>query len=75
VASGIRTIEESGEMSMTGEKVDLRFIVVFGVVWVLFGVFGLIEAPERKLVTISQFIAGIIHFIYAFSAWRKSKSR
>ena len=56
-----------------GQKPKLRFILIFGFIWICFGVFGLIEAPERILVTISQFAAGIIHFIYAFLVWRKSK--
>jgi uncharacterized membrane protein HdeD (DUF308 family) len=60
---------------MAGQKVDLRFVVLFGVVWICFGVFGLIEAPERRLVTISQFAAGIIHFVYAFLVWRRANSK
>ena len=59
---------------MAGEKTVFRFVIVFGIVWICFGVFGLIEAPERKLVTISQFVAGIVHFIYAYLLWRRSKS-
>ncbi len=57
------------------ENTHLRFVVIFGLVWICFGVFGLIEAPERILVTISQFIAGVIHFIYAFLIWKKSGSK
>jgi len=56
-------------------KSDPRFILIFGFVWIGFGIFGLIEAPERQLVTISQFAAGIIHFVYAWLLWRQTKSR
>lgn len=44
---------------------DIRFIVLFGFVWIAFGVFGLIFAPERILVAISQLVAGVVHFGYA----------
>lgn len=59
-------------MSDKGSRIG--FIMVFGCVWTIFGVFGLIEAPERSLVTLSQFLAGALHFIYAFLLWRKTKS-
>jgi hypothetical protein len=36
----------------------------------------LIEAPDRPLVTASQFVAGVMHFIYAaILLRRKSESR
>ena len=59
---------------MAKNKKVLRFVIVFGIVWTCFGIFGLIEAPERMLVTISQLVAALIHFIYAYFLWRKSKS-
>ena len=51
------------------------FILVFGLVWIAFGVFGLIDAPERRLLTASQFVAGAIHLVWAFLLWRRSKSK
>ena len=52
----------------------VKFVIVFGLVWLAFGIFGLIEAPERRLVTVSQFIAAAIHFVYAAAIMlRKSK--
>jgi len=54
---------------------DVRFVLAFGVIWFCFGVFGLIEAPERVLVTLSQFAAGVVHFVYALLMWRRSKSQ
>lgn len=58
---------------MPQKKVNIGFVLIFAFVWIAFGIFGLIEAPERKLVTISQFAAGVIHLIFAFWLWRKSK--
>jgi hypothetical protein len=58
---------------MARSTTNLRFVIAFGVVWICFGIFGLFEAPERVLVTAAQFVAGIIHFIYAFLVWTKSK--
>ncbi len=60
---------------MPQKKTNIRFIVIFGFVWIGFGIFGLIEAPERTLLTASQFTAGAIHLIYAFWLWRKSNSK
>ena len=58
---------------MKEARTDVRFVLAFGIIWICFSVFGLIEAPERLLVTLSQFAAGIVHFVYAFLMWRKSK--
>ena len=60
---------------MSKKGTSIKLIVVFGCVWVCFGIFGLIEAPERTLVTISQFVAGTLAFIVAFYHWRKAKTR
>jgi len=46
--------------------------VIFGFVWIAFGVIGVIFAPERMLVAISQFVAGLVHFGYA--VWLKKSS-
>ena len=59
---------------MKEAKTNIRFVLFFGVVWICFGVFGMIEAPERVLVTLSQFVAGLAHFVYAFLVWRKSET-
>jgi hypothetical protein len=55
---------------MAGTKTSIRFVIISGIAWICFGVFGLFEAPERPLVTIAQFAAGVIHFGYAYLAWR-----
>jgi len=62
------------EVIMGQSKRDFRFIIVFGFVWICFGVFGFFETPERKLLITSQFAAGIIHFIYALIVWHRSKT-
>jgi len=55
---------------------NIGFIMIFGLIWIGFGIFGLFEAPERKLVTASQFVAGALHFVYvAILLWRKSRSK
>jgi hypothetical protein len=59
---------------MSDVKNSFRFVLIFGLVWICFGVFGIFEAPERKLLIASQFVAGIVHLIYAIVLWRKSKS-
>ena len=58
---------------MTQKNANINFVIIFGLVWIGFGIFGLIEAPERPLVTASQFVAGAVHLIYAFLLWRKSR--
>lgn len=60
---------------MFQKQVNINFIIIFGLVWIAFGIFGLIEAPERVLVTASQFMAGAIFLIYAYRLWRKSKTK
>lgn len=57
---------------MARKQPDIRFVVVFGFVWIGFGVIGVIFAPERMLVAISQFVAGLLHLGYAF--WLKKSS-
>lgn len=58
---------------MTGNKPDVRFVVIFGFVWLGFGIYGLVAAPERQLVAASQFVLSGAHFVYAFWLWRKFK--
>ena len=60
---------------MPQKSTNITFIFIFGIVWIAFGIFGLIEAPERPLVTASQFVAGAVHLIYAFVLWRKAKKK
>jgi quinol-cytochrome oxidoreductase complex cytochrome b subunit len=61
---------------LTDKRANVGFIIIFGFVWIGFGIFGLIEAPDRPLVTASQFVAGVLHFVYAaILRWRKSESR
>ena len=59
---------------MSKRKTNIKLTIVFGCIWICFGIFGLIEAPERTLVTISQFVAGALAFIFVFFLWRRSKS-
>jgi len=47
------------------KRANIRFIIIFGFVWTGFGIFGLIEAPQRPWVTASQFVAGAAHFFCA----------
>jgi hypothetical protein len=54
---------------------NVLFILIFGFVWVAFGIFGLIEAPERPLVTASQFAAGAFHLIYAAVLYRRKSKQ
>lgn len=57
----------------SAKKVDVRFVIVFGCVWIAFGTLGLITAPERLLVAISQLVAGLAHFGYAYWLMRLSR--
>jgi len=59
---------------MSKKGISIKLLVVFGCVWICFGIFGLFEAPERTLLTISQFVAGAIAFVIAFYYWRKTKT-
>jgi hypothetical protein len=59
---------------MAEKKNNMGFIAASGVLWICFGIFGLINAPERELLTASQFVAGIIHLVYAFLLWRRSRA-
>lgn len=57
---------------MENGETNVRFVLIFGVVWLCFGVFGLIDSPERVLVTLSQFVAAVVHFVYALVVWKRS---
>ena len=52
---------------------NVKFIFIFGLIWICFGIFGLIDTPVRIYLTISQFAAGLIHLTYAFLLWRRQK--
>lgn len=39
-------------------------MLLFGIVWLVFGIFGLFESPEKKLLIASHFIASAIHLAY-----------
>ena len=37
---------------------------IMGIVWIAIALFGLIFDPEKKVIIISQFIVGLLCFIY-----------
>jgi hypothetical protein len=57
---------------MAANESQFRFIIISGIVWLTFGVIGLIDTPVRVALTIAQFVAAAVHFIYGFLLWRRS---
>lgn len=50
--------------SPRGRKSTQGILIVMGFVWIALGLFGLIFDPEKKVIIISQFIAGGLCFFF-----------
>ena len=48
-----------------------KIYLLFGIVWIALGLFGLIFDPTKRLIIISQIILGLVVLIHYF--WLKSK--
>ena len=50
-----------------------RTILIFALIWIGLGLFGLIFDPDKKLIIISQFVAGFTILVIYF--WIKLKKK
>ena len=50
--------------SSMNRKFNQGILVIMGFVWIALALFGLIFDPEKKVIIISQFIAGLLCFIF-----------
>jgi len=53
------------------KKQSQKIYLMFGIVWLALGLFGLIFDPTKKLIIISQLVLGSVALIYYF--WLKLK--
>jgi len=49
-----------------------RTTLIFALIWIGLGIFGLIFDPDKKLIIISQFVGGIIILVIYF--WFRLKN-
>ena len=52
-----------------------KSIPIFAFMWIGLGLFGLIFDPDKKLIIISQFVAGFLIFIIYFWFIKKNRPR
>ena len=50
-----------------------KTLLIFALIWIGLGSFGLIFDPDKKLIIISQFVIGFAFLIYYF--WMKLKNK